>query len=199
MSRVPEESAPDQRVDRDRSELLLDVGVPQPMRAMLFNSWPLILAALVLSYLAAMFFPAIGGLLLIGTPIAIVAALVAAGSRAKKIRLRVTDEMMSVSNGKGGFACDRSAVRSAVLVESLARRRFGIRTQSLILLDEQGRTAFMLNGLLWPPAVIDSVIRLMPGVPLERLEGKQSPETLAARYPNILKDTYGTESGPSMK
>jgi hypothetical protein len=47
--------------------------------------------------------------------------------------------------------------------------------------------------------VIDSVIRLMPGVPLERLEGKQSPETLAARYPNILKDTYGTESGPSMK
>jgi hypothetical protein len=47
--------------------------------------------------------------------------------------------------------------------------------------------------------VIDSVIRLMPGVPLERLEGKQSPETLAARYPNILKDTYGTESGPSIK
>ena len=74
VSRVPEESAPDQRVDRNRSEVLLDVGVPQPMRAMIFNSWPLILAALLLSYLAAVFFPAIGGLLLIGTPIAIVAA-----------------------------------------------------------------------------------------------------------------------------
>lgn len=167
------------------------------MRAMVYNSWPLILLVLVLSYLMALFFPALGGLLLIVTPIAIIAALVAAGYRVRKIRLKVTDEVMSVSNGKSGFACNPADVRSAVLVENLARRRLGLRTESLILLDDQGRTAMMLFGLLWPPAVLDAVIELLPGVPVERLEGKQSPLTLAARYPNILKNTYGTESGPS--
>ena len=171
---------------------MLDLGVQQPMRAIVFNNWPVILLVLGVSYLFAVFFPAIGGLLLIGTPVAVVVALVVAGTRARKIRLKVTDEVISVSNGKAGFACQRAQVHSAVLVESFARQRFGARTESLVLLDRDGRTALMLSGLLWPPAVLEAVIDLLPGVPVERLEGKQSPATLAARYPNILKNSDGT-------
>jgi hypothetical protein len=143
------------------------------------------------------FFPALGGLLLIVTPIAVVAALVAAGMRARKIRLTVTEDVIAVSSGKSGIACDRSHVQSAVLVEDFVRRRLGPRTESLILLDRDGKTALMLYGLLWPPAVLQRVIALMPDVPLERIEGKQTPESLAVRYPNILQNTDGTESGRS--
>ena len=195
VSFVPEESVPDQRVDRSRPEVLLDVGVAQPMKAIIFNSWPVVLLILVASYLTAMFFPTLGGLLLIGTPIAVVAALVAAGMRARKIRLKVIGDLISVSNGKAGFACERSAVHAAVLVESFTRRRFGALSESLVLLDRDGKTAMMLSGLLWPPVVLERVIDLLPGVPVERLEGKQTPASLAVRYPNILQNTDGTATG----
>jgi hypothetical protein len=175
--------------------VLLEVGVPQPMRSMLFNSWPLILLVLAASYLFAVFFPALGGLLLIGTPIAVVAAVVVAGIRARRIRLTVTEDIISVSNGKAGFACQRGQVHSAVLVENFARRKFSPRTETLILLDRDGRTAMLLSGLLWPPAVLEQVLDLMPGTPLERLAGKQSPESLALRYPKILQNTDRPESG----
>lgn len=177
--------------------MLLDVGVPQPMRAIVYNSWQLILLILGVSYFFAVFFPAIGGLLLIATPIAVVAALIVAGTRARKIRLKVTDEVISVSNGKAGFACERSQVQSAVLVESFSRHRFGARTESLVLMDRDGKTAAMLSGLLWPPVVLEEVIDLLPGLPVDRLEGKQTPATLAVKYPNILRNTDGSESGRS--
>ncbi len=167
------------------------------MKAMAFNSWPLIVGVLLLSYLVAVFFPAIGGLLLIVMPVAVVAALVAGGFRAKKIRLTVTEDMIKVSNGKDGNACDRSHVQSAVLVESFARRRWSPRTETLILLDRDGRNALLLSGFLWPPAVLEEVIDLMPDVPVERLEGTQSPDSLAARYPKILQNTDGNETGPT--
>lgn len=195
MSDVPEESVPDQRVDRPRPKVLLDVGVAQPMKAMVFNNWPVIALILVASYLVAALFPTLGGLLLIGTPIAVVAAIIVAGLRARKIRLKVTEELLSVSNGKAGFGCKRAEVHSAVLVEHFTRRRFGVASESLVLLDRDGRTAMMLSGLLWPPAVLEHVIELLPAVPLERLEGKQTPETLARRYPNILQNADGTGSG----
>ena len=76
------------------------------------------------------------------------------------------------------------------------RRWWSPRTTSLILLDRDGRTALLLSGLLWPPAVLEQVIELMPDVPLERLEGKQSPSSLAARYPMILENTDGSDKGP---
>lgn len=166
---------------------------------MVFNSWPVIFAVLVGSYLVAMFFPAIGGLLLITTPIAVVVAVVAGGVRARKIRLTVTQDMIKVSNGRDGNACDRAEVQSAVLVESFARRRWSPRTTTLILLDRDGRNALLLSGLLWPPAVLEQVIDLMPGVPVKRLEGTQSPNSLAVRYPNILHNTDGSEKGRSRR
>ena len=194
---MSDDSVPDQQISRPQQGVLLDVGTPQPMKAMAFNSWPLILAVLLASYLVAVLFPTIGGLLLIVMPIAVVAALVAGGVRAKKIHLTVTEDMIKVSNGKDGNACARSHVQSAVLVESFARRKWSPRTTTLILLDRDGRNALLLSGLLWPPAVLEQVIDLMPNVPVERLEGTQSPDSLAVRYPNILQNTDGGEKGPS--
>ncbi len=194
---MSDDSVPDQQISRPNRGVLLDVGTPQPMKAMAFNSWPLIIGVLAASYLAALFFPAVAGLLLLVMPVAVIAALVAGGMRAKKIRLTVTEEMIKVSNGKDGNACARSHVQSAVLVESFARRRWSPRTATLILLDRDGRNALLLSGLLWPPAVLEQVIRLMPDVPVERLEGTQTPYTLAARYPKILQNTDGSEDGPN--
>ena len=194
---MSDDSAGDQQLNRPQQGVLLDVSTPQPMKAMAFNSWPVIAAVLIASYLVAVLFPAIGGLLLITVPIAVIAALVLGGFQAKKIRLTVTEDMIKVSNGKTGNACDRSHVHSAVLVESFARRKWSPRTTTLILLDRDGRNALLLSGLLWPPAVLDQVIDLMPGVPVERLEGTQSPYTLAARYPKILQNTDGTDKGPA--
>ena len=193
---MSEDSIPEQ-LSQPKRRVLLDVGTPQPIKSMAFNSWPLIAGVLVASYLFAMIFPAIGGLLLITVPLALIAALVYGGFQARKIRLTVTDDMIKVSNGKLGNACDRSHVHSAVLVESFARRKWSPRTETLILLDRDGRNALLLSGLLWPPAVLEQVIDLMPGVPVERLEGAQSPYSLAARYPKILQNTDGTENGPT--
>ena len=67
----------------------------------------------------------------------------------------------------------------------------------MILLDRDGRNALLLSGLLWPPAVLEQVINLMPEVPVERLAGTQTPYTLAARYPKILQNTDGSEHGPN--
>lgn len=194
---MSDDSVSDQQLSRPPQGVLLDVGTPQPMKAMAFNSWPVLLAVLAASYLAAVFFPAIAGLLLVTVPIAVIAALIAGGVRAKKIRLTVTDDMIKVSNGKDGNACARSHVVSALLVESFARRRWSPRTSTMILLDRDGRNALLLSGLLWPPAILEQVIDLMPGVPVERLEGNQSPESLVRRYPKILQNTDGTEHGPT--
>ena len=166
---------------------------------MLANGWPMILLVLVVAYLFAMFFPALGGLLLIGAPLGIFAALAAATMRARNIRLTFTDEVIRVTSGKEGFATDREHVHSAVLVESFARRRIGIRTTDLILLDQQGRTALLLSGLLWPPALLERVLDILAVVPVERVEGRQSPDSLALRYPRILQRTDGSDRGRTRK
>lgn len=166
---------------------------------MIFNSWPFILAALAVSYIFAVVFPALGGLLLIVMPIAVIAAVLAGGARARKIRLTVTPDVIRASSGKIGISCDRAHVESALLVESFARRWWSPRTSTLILLDRDGRNALLLSGMLWPPAVLEQVINLMPDVPVTRLEGKQSPDSLAARYPKILQNTDGSDKGPSRR
>ena len=78
---------------------------------------------------------------------------------------------------------------------SLARRRFRARTTDLILLDRDGRTALLLSGTLWPPAVLERVIDTLGPVPVERVTGKQTPASLAARYPRILQTTAGVHQG----
>ncbi len=171
---------------------LLDVRAPSPFVSVLITGWLMIFAVLALAYLFATLFPAIGGLLLIGAPVAVLGAMGIAAFRVSRIRLTVTSEIVRVSDGKNGHAADRSEVRSALLVESLARKRFGRRTTDLILLDRDGRCALLLSGRLWPPAILEQVIALLPTVPLERLEGRQTPLTLAARYPKILQNSDGS-------
>jgi hypothetical protein len=170
----------------------LEVRAPSPFVSVLITGWPMIVLVLAGAYLFATLFPAIGGLLLIAAPVAVLGAMGLAAWRASRIRLTVTDEVVRVSDGKTGHAADRSEVRSAVLVESLARKRFGRRTTDLILLDRDGRCALLLSGQLWPPAILEQVIDLMPTVALKRLEGKQTPLTLAARYPKILQNSDGS-------
>ncbi len=170
----------------------LEVRTPSPFVSVLITGWPMIALVLAAAYLFATLFPAIGGLLLIAVPVAVLGAMGLAARRASRIRLTVTDEVVRVSDGKTGHATDRSEVRSAVLVESLVRKRFGRRTTDLILLDRDGRCALLLSGQLWPPAVLEQVIDLLPATPLERLEGKQTPLTLAARYPKILQNSDGS-------
>ena len=97
---VSDESAPDQRLGRSRRGPLLDVGVPYPIRSVLATGWPMILLVLVLAYLFAIFFPVLGGLLLIAVPLAIFAAVVAGTLRARSIRLIVTEDVIRVSSGK---------------------------------------------------------------------------------------------------
>ena len=171
---------------------LLDVRAPSPFVSVLITGWPMIVVVLALAYLFATLFPVIGGLLLIAAPLAVLGAMAIAAWRIGRIRLSVTDEVVRVSDGRTGHAADRSEVRSAVLVESLARKRFGRRTTDLVLLDREGRCALLLSGSLWPPAVLEQVIALLGSVPLDRVEGRQTPLTLAARYPKILQNSDGS-------
>ncbi len=175
-----------------RPRTLLAVRAPSPFVSVLITGWPVIAIVLAASYLFATLFPALGGLLLIGAPVAVLGSMGIAAWRVSRIGLTVTDEVVRVSDGKNGHAADRSEVRSALLVESLARKRFGRRTTDLILLDRDGRCALLLSGSLWPPAILEQVIDLLPTVPLERLEGRQTPLTLAARYPKILQNSDGS-------
>jgi hypothetical protein len=169
----------------------LIVRAPHPVRSVFSTGWPMILLILVVAYLFALFFPALGGLLLIAAPLAVFAAFAAAVLRARNITLWVTDEVIRVTSGKAGNACDREHVEKAVLVEDLAHRRLVPRTEDLILLDRDGRTALLLSGLLWPPAVLEQVIDLIRPVPVERVEGKQTLASLSSRYPRIAQRTEG--------
>lgn len=201
---MPDDPGPEQRLERVRSGPLLDVAAPHPIRAMLITGWPPIVLALLLSYLAALFFPLLAAPLMIGVPLAVIAALTIGGARARRIRLTVTDENVRVSNGKAEIACARSHVVSAVLVERLSRRRLAPATTDLILLDRNGRSALLLSGLLWPPAVLDQVIAIVlphAAVPdaVERVSGKQTPSSLTARFPRILDDADGTQRGRSAR
>lgn len=165
---------------------------PSPFVSVLNTGWPMIAIVLAAAYVFATLFPALGGLLLIGAPVAVLGAMSIAAWRVGRVRLAVTTEVVRVSDGKAAKAADRSEVRSAVLVESLARKRFGRRSTDLILLDRDGRCALLLSGSLWPPANLEQVIELLDPVPVMRLEGRQTPLTLAARYPKILQNSDGS-------
>jgi len=142
---------------------------------------------LVVTYLFATFFPAIGALLLIVIPVAVVAALVAGAVRTRRIRLMVTEEVVKVTNGKAGTACLRSEIQTAVVVERFARRPLSPRTTNLILLNDKGRTLLMLSGLLWPVHVLRRVIDMVEPAEAVDVPGRQTPKTLAARFPRILE------------
>jgi len=192
---VPDEPVPDQRTGRARGGLLLDVPAPHPVRSMLILGWPMILAVLIPSYLVAILFPVLGALLLIGAPLAVLAAFGVAAIRARKTRLTVTDEVLRVTNGVAEIACARAHVDIAVLVDSLSRRRLAPRTTDLILLDHNGRTVLLLSGLLWPRAVLEQVITVITPAAVERVTGQQTPASLAARFPNILQNADGIDTG----
>jgi len=191
---VPDESAPRQRLGRPGAGLLLDVPSPHPVRSMLILGWPMILAILIPCYLVAILFPVLGALLLIGAPLAVLGAFAVAAVRARKTRLTVTDELVRVTNGVAEIACDRAHVESAVLVDSLSRRRLAPRTTDLILLDVNGRTVLLLSGLLWPRDVLEQVISLITPAVVERVPGRQTPASLAAQFPNILQNADGIDN-----
>ena len=97
------------------------------------------------------------------------------------------DEVVKVTNGKAGTACLRSDIHTAVVVERFARRPLSPRTTNLILLNEQGRTLLMLGGLLWPMDVLRRVIAMVEPAEVVDVPGRQTPKTLAARFPRILE------------
>jgi hypothetical protein len=175
--------------------VLFDIAAPHPIRSMFVTSWPVIFSVLLIGYLFALLFPSVAALMLFAVPIAVGAALLIAAAAARKIRLTVTDLEVRVANNKAAIACDRSHVVSAVLVESLARRWLEPRTTDLILLDRTGRCALLLSGRLWPPAVLEQVLGLVEPEDIVRVPGKQTPRSLAARFPNILQNMDGTASG----
>ena len=168
------------------TETLLKVNTPRPTAAVFSTAWPAMLLVLSAAFLFAMLFPVLGVLLLVTAPPAVVVAFAVAAFKARKIRLTVTDEVVRVSNGKAGYACDRSQVRSALLVSKLKRRVLAPRTTDLFLLDDAGRSVMMLSGRLWPAAVLEQVIDIVTPNDVQRLPGPESLASVQTRFPRIL-------------
>ncbi len=116
MADVPDEPVPEPGRARP-SATRYEVAADRPTRAVLLSGLPLILLVLVVVYLFATFFPALGALMLIVIPVAVIAALVAGAIRTRRITLVVTDEVVRITNGKAGTACLRSDIHTAVVVE----------------------------------------------------------------------------------
>ena len=186
MAGVPDEAVPEPR-RASPGATRYEVAADRPARAVLLSGLPSILAVLVVIYLFATFFPALGALLLIVIPVAVIAALVAGAVRTRRIQLKVTEEVVKVTNGKAGTACLRSDIRTAVVVERFARRPLSPRTTNLVLLNDKGRTLLMLSGLLWPVDVLRRVIDMVEPAEVIEVPGRQTPKTLAGRFPNILE------------
>lgn len=180
-----------------RPEEVFEVSPPAPVRAMLLNGWPMAAAVIVLLGAFAVFFPALGAFLIFFTPLAIGAAFLVGAVRVRGIRLRVTDEVVQVTNGKAGAGCDRTQIRTAVLVDSFSRRRTLPRRTDLILLDPHGRALLLLAGLLWPREVLEDVIDLLIPVDVVRVPGRHTPKTLARRFPRLLEPVPGQPAGRS--
>ena len=182
MADVPDEAVPEPRragLGASRYEVSAD----RPARAVLLSGLPSILLVLVVTYLFATFFPAIGALLLIVIPVAVVAALVAGAVRTRRIRLMVTEEVVKVTNGKAGTACLRSDIQTAVVVERFARRPLSPRTTNLILLNDKGRTLLMLSGLLWPVDVLRRVIDMVEPAEVVDVSGAADAEDAGREVP----------------
>ena len=186
MADVPDEAVPEPR-RVNSSATHYEVSADRPARAVLLSGLPSILLVLVVTYLFATFFPALGALLLIVIPVAVIAALVAGAVRTRRIQLKVTEEVVKVTNGKAGTACLRSDITTAVLVERFARRPLSPRTTNLILLNDKGRTLLMLSGLLWPVDVLRRVIDMVEPAEVIDVPGRQTPKMLAASFPRILE------------
>jgi hypothetical protein len=191
---VPTEPVPPPRVGRRSdppaprtSTTFLQVNTPRPTAAVLSTAWPVIVLALAISFLFATFFPELGALLLVAVPPAVLVAFAFAALKARGIRLTVTDEVVRVSNGKAGYACDRADVRSALLVSKLRRRALAPRTTDLFLLDGESRSVMMLSGRLWPAAVLEQVIDIVTPNDVQRLPGPESLVSLQTQFPRILK------------
>ena len=165
---------------------LFRVSTPRPTAAVFSTAWPVILLALVASYLFATLFPSLGALLLVSVPPAVLVAFGSAVFKARSIRLTVTDETVRVSNGQAGYSCNRSDVRSAVLVSKLKRRMLAPRTTDLFLLDGDGSSVMMLSGRLWPATLVEEVIDVITPADVQRLPGPESLPSLHARFPRLL-------------
>jgi hypothetical protein len=176
---------------------LLKVNTPRPTAAVLSTAWPIILLVVVVSFLFATLFPTIGTLLWFTAPPAVVIAVAIAALRARSIRLTVTDEVVRVSNGKTGYACDRAQVQSALLVSKMRRRALAPRTTDLFLLDGAGSSVMLLSGRLWPAALLEQVIALISPGDVQRLPGPENLTSLQTRFPRILREpgSGNTRSG----
>lgn len=158
---------------------------------MAFNGWPIAVGILVIAAVFAFFFPLLGILLAVSTPLAVLAAFFYGMTRARLIRVQVSDDVITVGNGKAGNACDRAEIRTAVVVQGLRRRPTLPRTTDLVLLDARGRTLLLVPGLLFAADTFDDIIDLIRPATVERLSGPFSPEQLAQRYPLILHTADG--------
>lgn len=162
-----------------------------PYRAMALNGWPIAVGLLVIVVVFAFFFPLLGILLAISTPLAILAAYFYGMTRARLIRVMVSDDVITVGNGKTGNACDRAEISTALVVQGLRRRATLPRTTDLILLDARGRTLLLVPGLLFAADTFDEIIDLIRPATVERLSGRFTPESLAERFPLILHTADG--------
>ena len=140
----------------------------------------------VLAVVAGFFFPVLAGLVMIGAPLAVIAAFAVTTIRAHSIRLTVTDEVVRVSSGKSGVTCDRYGIDRLVLVDGLKRRWSTPRSPALIMLDSSGHAIMLLSALLWSAPILERVIDLLAPVPLDRT-GPQTSKSLSALYPNIFR------------
>ena len=168
------------------------VNTPRPTSAVFSTAWPVILLALAGSYLFATLFPALGALLLVTAPPAVIIAFAIAAIKARNIRLTVTDEVVRVSNGKAGYSCDRTQVQSALLVSKMKRRMLAPRTTDLFLLAGDGNSVMMLSGRLWPADILEQVIEIVAPNAVQRLPGPESLASLQNRFPQLLKGPKGS-------
>lgn len=177
--------------DPNRTPDFYERSADHPYRAMALNGWPVAVGLLVIAVVFAFFFPLLGILLAVSTPLAILAAYFYGMTRARLIRVQVTDDVITVGNGKAGNACDRSEIRTAVVVQGLRRRATLPRTTDLILLDARGRTLLLVSGLLFAVETFDDIIDLIRPGTVDRLSGAFTPESLTERYPLILHTADG--------
>ena len=169
----------------------MSVAAPYPVRAMWALSWPLMGCVLLAAFLVGMFFPVMGLPLLILTPVAVAAAFWLAARHARTVRLDINRDAVRVTNDRTALTTPRQEVASALWVESFHRGPLLPDTTDVFLLDKAGRSLLMLNGLLWPPAMLDRALDVLGPPPVERVPGRQTGATLTARHPALVRRADG--------
>lgn len=140
----------------------------------------------VIAVVAGFFFPVLAGLVMVGAPLAVIAAFAVTAIRAHSIRLTVTDEVVRVFSGKSGVTCDRYGIDRLVLVDGFKRRWSTPRSPALIMLDSSGHAIMLLSALLWSSPVLERVIELLAPLPVDRI-GPQTSKSLTAIYPDVFR------------